>query len=158
MVHDRELLDRLSAYTPIRFDDVAFRATRLGLDPLTPSLADGRWAPRDTTPVLYASFERQGALAEISYHLGQLDPLPSKPVTVHELRATTHKTLRLLLLKAVRREGAASVRQLAERLGRDYKNVHEDVERLTAAGLLEREDGRVMAPYETILAEMSLES
>ncbi len=108
--------------------------------------------------MLYASFERQGALAEISYHLGQLDPLPSKPVTVHELRAATHKTLRLLLLKAVRREGAASVRQLAERLGRDYKNVHEDVERLTAAGLLEREDGRVMAPYETILAEMSLES
>lgn len=65
---------------------------------------------------------------------------------------------RLRLLKEVRREGAASVRQLAERLGRDYKNVHEDVERLTAAGLLEREDGRVMAPYETILAEMSLAS
>jgi len=63
---------------------------------------------------------------------------------------------RLRLLKEVRREGASSVRQLAERLGRDYKNVHEDVERLTAAGLLEREDGRVMAPYETILAEMSL--
>ncbi len=63
---------------------------------------------------------------------------------------------RLRLLKEVRREGAASVRQLAERLKRDYKNVHEDVERLTAAGLLERDDGRVMAPYETILAEMSL--
>lgn len=65
---------------------------------------------------------------------------------------------RLRLLKEARREGAASVRQLAERLGRDYKNVHEDVERLTAAGLLEREDGRVVAPYETILAEMSLAS
>lgn len=65
---------------------------------------------------------------------------------------------RLRLLKDVRREGAASVRQLAERLGRDYKNVHEDVERLTAAGLLERKDGRVTAPYETILAEMSLAS
>jgi len=63
---------------------------------------------------------------------------------------------RLRLLKEVRREGAASVRQLAERLGRDYKNVHDDVERLTAAGLLEREDGRLTAPYETILAEMSL--
>ncbi|HKT74557.1 MAG TPA: hypothetical protein VJQ47_16835 [Steroidobacteraceae bacterium] len=63
---------------------------------------------------------------------------------------------RLRLLKEVRRESADSVRQLAERLGRDYKNVHDDVERLTAAGLLEREDGHVMAPYETILAEMSL--
>ena len=63
---------------------------------------------------------------------------------------------RLRLLKEVRCESAASVRQLAERLGRNYKNVHEDIERLTAAGLLAREDGRVMAPYETILAEMSL--
>lgn len=66
--------------------------------------------------------------------------------------------LRLRLLKEVRREGAASVRQLADRLGRDYKNVHEDVERLTTAGLLEREDGRVLAPYDTILAGMLLAS
>ncbi|MGH8258598.1 MAG: hypothetical protein ACREUG_02800 [Steroidobacteraceae bacterium] len=65
---------------------------------------------------------------------------------------------RLRLLKEVRRKRADSVRQLAERLRRDYKNVHEDVERLTAAGLLEREDGGVTAPYETILAEMSLAS
>ena len=33
------------------------------------------------------------------------------------------------------------MRQLAERLKRDYKNVHEDVERLTAAGLLEPTTG-----------------
>lgn len=65
---------------------------------------------------------------------------------------------RLRLLREVRREGSPSVRQLAERLGRDYKNVHEDVERLMAAGLLEREAGGVVAPYETILAEMSLAS
>lgn len=63
---------------------------------------------------------------------------------------------RLRLLKEVRREEAASVRELAERLHRDYKNVYDDVERLTAAGLLERDDGRLTAPYETILAEMSL--
>ena len=63
---------------------------------------------------------------------------------------------RLRLLKEVRREEAASVRELAERLHRDYKNVYDDVERLTAAGLLERDGGRLTAPYETILAEMSL--
>ena len=63
---------------------------------------------------------------------------------------------RLRLLKEVRREEAASVRELAERLHRDYKNVYDDVERLTAAGLLERDDGRLIAPYETILAELSL--
>lgn len=63
---------------------------------------------------------------------------------------------RLRLLKEVRREGAASVRELAARLHRDYKNVYDDVERLAAAGLLERDDGRLTAPYETILAEVSL--
>ncbi len=96
MIHDRDLLDRLSAYAPIRFDDTVFRATRLGLNPLAPSLAGGRWAPRDETPVLYTSLAREGALAEISYHLGQLTPRPSKPITLHQLHATAHKALRLL--------------------------------------------------------------
>lgn len=96
MIHDRDLLDRLSAHVPIRFDGAVFRATRFGLDPLTPSLSGGRWAPRDVTPVLYTSFERDGALAEIAYHLGQLEPRPSKPVAIHELYVTAHRTLKLL--------------------------------------------------------------
>lgn len=63
---------------------------------------------------------------------------------------------RLELLRDVHREPAASVKALAERLGRDYKRVHEDVETLTASGLLQREDGRVSAPYDAISAEMRL--
>lgn len=65
---------------------------------------------------------------------------------------------RLRLLKEVRREEARSVRDLAERLHRNYKNVYDDVEKLTAAGLLDRDGGHVTAPYEVILAEMSLAS
>ena len=96
MVHDRALLDQLAAFTPIRFDAPAFRATRIGLDALTPSLAGGRWAPRDVTPVLYTSLEREGALAEISFHLSLLDPKPSKPVMLHRMYATARATIRLL--------------------------------------------------------------
>jgi predicted transcriptional regulator len=48
------------------------------------------------------------------------------------------------------------VKALAERLGRDYKRVHEDVETLTASGLLRRENGGVSAPYDAITAEMRL--
>ncbi len=40
-----------------------------------------------------------------------------------------------------------SVKALAVRLGRDYKCVHDDVEMLATSGLLQREDGRVTAPY-----------
>jgi len=36
------------------------------------------------------------------------------------------------------------------------KRVYEDVERLAATGLLQREDGRVSAPYDAISAEMRL--
>jgi len=70
------------------------------------------------------------------------------------LNALTPK--RLELLRDVHREPAASVKALAERLGRDYKRVHEDVETLAASGLLQREDGRVSAPYDAITAEMRL--
>src|SRR6201998_3975275 len=63
---------------------------------------------------------------------------------------------RLELLRDVHREPAPSVRALADRLGRDYKRVHEDVETLAASGLLQRDDGRVSAPYDAITAEMRL--
>ncbi len=63
---------------------------------------------------------------------------------------------RLELLRAVHKQPARSVRALAERLGRDYKRVHEDVETLTASGLLHRENGSVIAPYDAITAEMRL--
>lgn len=96
MIHDRDLIDRLSAYSPIAFNDVVFRATRLGLDPLAPSLAGGRWAPRDSTAVLYTCLERDGALAEMSFHLSQLTPRPSKPIAVHQIRVSARTTIRLL--------------------------------------------------------------
>jgi predicted transcriptional regulator len=63
---------------------------------------------------------------------------------------------RLELLRAVHGRPARSVKALAERLGRDYKRVHEDVETLTASGLLCRENGSVSAPYDAISAEMRL--
>ena len=83
MVHDRELLDRLSAFTPIRFTDEVFRATRRGLDPLAASLSGGRWMVPNETPTLYTSTQHDGALAEITYHWSQLTPLPSKPAAIH---------------------------------------------------------------------------
>jgi predicted transcriptional regulator len=63
---------------------------------------------------------------------------------------------RLELLRAVHEHPARSVKALAERLGRDYKRVHEDVETFTASGLLHRENGNVSAPYDAITAEMRL--
>ena len=54
------------------------------------------------------------------------------------------------LLLYVRRRQVTSVRALAKALGRDYRNVHTDVQALTAAGLLDTADGRLQADYDVI--------
>jgi predicted transcriptional regulator len=63
---------------------------------------------------------------------------------------------RLELLRALHDQPARSVKALADRLGRDYKRVHQDVETLAASGLLRREKSGLSAPYDAIAAEMRL--
>lgn len=95
MHHDVQLLDRLSAFTPIQYDGDVFRATRRGLHPLAASVAGGRWMVPNEAPTLYTCCERDGALAEVSYHWSQLTPAPRKPVIVHALDLKMSKALRL---------------------------------------------------------------
>jgi hypothetical protein len=96
LIHDPVLIDRLSAFPTEAFVGDVYRATRRNLDPTTPSTAGGRWSPADGPAVLYTSFEREGALAEISFHWAQFDPRPSKPALVHRLGVRGDRTLRLV--------------------------------------------------------------
>lgn len=63
---------------------------------------------------------------------------------------------RLELLRHVRQHGAANVRELAQTLGRDYKNVHQDVVVLESAGLLMRDGRKLAAPWDELQANVSL--
>ena len=63
---------------------------------------------------------------------------------------------RMELLHYVRRHQVTSVRALAKALGRDYSNVHADVQALTAAGLLDTADGRVQADYDVIETRIAI--
>jgi len=63
---------------------------------------------------------------------------------------------RLELLRHVRQHGAGNVRELANALGRDYKNVHQDVAVLEATGLLIREGRKLSAPWDELQAHVSL--
>jgi len=65
-------------------------------------------------------------------------------------------TKRFDLLRHLHRNPAASVAALARGLGRDYKRVHEDVEALSAAGLIERDGGGLRADYGEIRTVISL--
>jgi predicted transcriptional regulator len=64
---------------------------------------------------------------------------------------------RLEVLKVVHQIGPVSVRAVAARMKRDYKNVHHDLQVLERVGLVTRSpDGRLRAPWNKIIAEIAL--
>lgn len=63
---------------------------------------------------------------------------------------------RLELLTHVRQHGADNVKELAITIGRDYKNVHQDVAALESAGLLLRDGRKLSAPWDELQASVSL--
>jgi predicted transcriptional regulator len=64
---------------------------------------------------------------------------------------------RLRLLAALRAAGPLTVYALAKKLERNYSNVHADVKRLLALGLIERdEDKRVFVPWTEIRIRLPL--
>jgi hypothetical protein len=96
LIHDQNLLERLDAFSRESFVGEVYRTTRVGLDPLTPSVAGGRWSLKDDAPTLYTSLDFDGSVAEMAFHLSQLIPIPRKPVVVNTLGVETRNTLRLL--------------------------------------------------------------
>ena len=63
---------------------------------------------------------------------------------------------RMELLSYVRRHRVRSVRALAKALGRDYSNIHADVQALTSAGLLDTKDGGVHTNYDAIETRIAI--
>lgn len=63
---------------------------------------------------------------------------------------------RMELLRYVRHHKVASVRALAKALKRDYRNVHADVQALTAARLLEAAEDGLRADYDAIETKIAI--
>ena len=63
---------------------------------------------------------------------------------------------RLELLRYLHKNPASSIAALSRALDRDYKRVHEDVETLTAAGLIDRDASGLRAEYDEIRATIAL--
>jgi predicted transcriptional regulator len=61
------------------------------------------------------------------------------------------------LLDALQGSGETGVRELARRVGRDVKRVHEDAAILSELGLIEKtEAGRLVCPYDDIHVDMHM--
>ncbi|MGO8758398.1 MAG: hypothetical protein ACLQG3_09765 [Terracidiphilus sp.] len=63
---------------------------------------------------------------------------------------------RMELLSYVRRNPVTSIRALAKALGRDYSNVHSDVQALAGAGLLDTSSKGVRADYDAIETRIAI--
>lgn len=64
---------------------------------------------------------------------------------------------RLELLRRLHDDGPESVRALAKKLSRDYKNVYNDVQALERVGLINRTaDKQLSTPWDRVVAEISL--
>lgn len=91
---DLDLLDALEALKRVRVDSTVWRAVRKGCDPLSGSATAGRWDP-GTFDVLYTALERDGAIAEMHFHLSRQPVFPSKvDFVVTEIAVRTMRTLK----------------------------------------------------------------
>lgn len=86
---DSELIDQLEALETEPLTRTVWRVVREGRDPCQCSAAANRW-DNGTFDVLYTAFERDGAIAEMQFHLKRGQPVfPSKlRYTLHELRVS----------------------------------------------------------------------
>jgi predicted transcriptional regulator len=73
-----------------------------------------------------------------------------------EAMVSTMSPRRLELLRYVRQNEVGNTRELAAAIGRDYKNVHQDVAALEAVGLLVRDGRKLSAPWDEVQASVAL--
>jgi predicted transcriptional regulator len=63
---------------------------------------------------------------------------------------------RLSIVSAMTGQGPLAIREVARRVGRDFKGVHSDVAALLAAGVLDRTAHGVVFPYDGIHVEFDI--
>jgi predicted transcriptional regulator len=67
-----------------------------------------------------------------------------------ELLWKTLTQKRWQIIEAMTGAGPISIREVARRVGRDVKAVHGDVTALIRAGVVQRQDGKVVFPYDGV--------
>ena len=113
---DIKLLDKLDACPRLPFNSPLWRVAREGRDPLLGARSISRWCT-GAFDVLYASLERDGALAEIHALLASQPVFPSKlTFRVHTLTASVPAVLHLADLKQLAALGV----EVARYRERDY--------------------------------------
>ena len=110
-VRDSDLLDALEAIQPEPYEGPSWRVVRESRDPLICSSAGGRWDDA-TFDVLYTSTARDGAIAEMHFHLSRgLPVMPSKlRYWVFELTVSLRRMLHMPSLASLMALGLDTAR------------------------------------------------
>lgn len=107
---DLGLLDALDVFRREALDVDVWRLVRAGRDPALGSPSRSRWC-NATFDVLYTSFERDGAIAEIHALLSLQPVFPSRDRWfAHKLKVVAAQTLRLADLKTLAKLGVDAAR------------------------------------------------
>ena len=98
---DPDLLDALDAHEGVAFEGDVWRIVREGRDVLLGYPSKARWDPGGFD-VIYTALQREGALAEIYFHLSRQPVFPSQVKSIlSRISVSTRRTLKLADLAAV---------------------------------------------------------
>jgi predicted transcriptional regulator len=75
-----------------------------------------------------------------------------------ELFLRTLTVKRWEIVRAMTGAGPMSIREVARRVNRDVKAVHGDVAALLKAGILRKEDGRVVFPFDEVRLDVRMKA
>ena len=100
------------------------------------------------------------AMREISAAVAnsQSEATPGLSFPTYELLHQVLTPKRLDVVRAMAGQGPLGYREIARRVGRDYKGVHSDITALIKAGVIDRQKDGVVFPYETIHFEFDIKA
>src|SRR5680860_318614 len=103
---DNNLIDAIEAVDPVEYSGIVWGVVREGRDPTRCSRSGGRWDD-GTFDVLYTSEDRNGAIAEMKFHIMRGQPVIPSRVNYHlfELELSLGRALRLLDMDALKNVG-----------------------------------------------------
>ncbi len=109
--HNVALLDALTELPEIPFEGPFWRVVHGTRSPIDGSKGAGRWNRRESE-VLYCALEKDGALAEINFHIRRAQPVfPSRLTSVaYQMRARFEKVLDLTDMGLLTRLGVEPAR------------------------------------------------
>ena len=130
-VRDNALIDALEASPAVEFEGAVWRVVRGDREPMRGSSPGGRWDD-GTFDVLYTSDERDGALAEMHFHVMRGQPIfPSEmEFRLFELHVALRRALRLADIAALEAFGVEPTSYGSL----EYRRSHEEYPRMQEIG------------------------